>query len=175
MKAFAFRLQQVLEWRATELNVQRARAAVATANVSSIESQIRAEQANLSSAATLVPAGATGLGLDSWAGFRRRSQMRVRELETQLLAARKATEAEMSRLVEARRKVRVLENLETRARDQWRRDFDHELAAFAEETSLLAVNRRAQSPARDARPPSLPTTATAHAAVGLPAASGEAR
>lgn len=175
MKPFAFRLQQALEWRATELNLQRAHAAAAIVKASSVESAIRATQAELSNAAALTPACATGLRLESYAGFRRRSQGQIRDLETQLLTARKAADVETAALIEASRKLRVLENLKARAQNQWRREFDRELAAFADEVFLQAVNRRARSPVQDVRLPNPQTRATGPATAGLPATSAEAQ
>jgi hypothetical protein len=180
VKAFVFRLQQALAWRETELNLQRARVAAVTATLASVESAVRAAHADVQRAATLVPTDATGLRLDSYAAFRRRSQHHIRELEAQALAARKAVDLETKQLVEANRKVRVLENLRTGAQNQWQREFDRELADFADEAFLQGISRRARSRVPDARPSrhpatALPTTETAREASGLPAGAAAAQ
>lgn len=145
MKAFRFRLEQALQWRRTELNIQKARAAAANARLAGIEAALDRKHRELSSAAAVAAHNATGFGLNSYAGFRRRSSTEIRDLEVQALAARKSADLEAGRLIEASRKLRVLENLQSTAQDRWKREFEHELAAFADEAFVQGLRSRSGS------------------------------
>lgn len=142
MKAFRFRLEQALHWRATGLNLQKARAAAANAKLAGLEAELHRRHLELSSAAAGAACDATGLGLDSYAGFRRRSATGIRDLEVQRLAARKNAELEAGRLIDASRKLRVLENLQAKAAGKWKQEFEHELAAFADEAFVQGLRSR---------------------------------
>ena len=47
----------------------------------------------------------------------------------------------MSRLIEADRKLKLIENLKANARTEWLRQFDRELSAFADEAFLNRIQR----------------------------------
>ncbi|HWF07551.1 MAG TPA: hypothetical protein VG297_03750 [Bryobacteraceae bacterium] len=145
MKAFRFRLEQALQWRGTELNIQKTRAAAANAKLAGIETALSRKQLELSSGAANAVRDATGFGLDSWAGFRRRLSTAISDLEVQILAARKNADLEAGRLIEARRKLRVLENLQSTAQERWKQEFEHELAAFADEAFVQGLRSRSRS------------------------------
>ena len=90
----------------------------------------------------------TGAALDRTRVSGRASRARIRDCEAQALAAQRALALEMSRLVEANRKLRLLENLKGTDAGRWRREFDRELAAFADEAFLGRIqseNGRARS------------------------------
>ena len=67
---------------------------------------------------------------------RNRSRTRIRDLEGRRPSPQRALALEMNRLVEANRKVRLVENLKQRDEGRWRREFERELAAFADEAFL---------------------------------------
>jgi hypothetical protein len=52
-----------------------------------------------------------------------------------------AVTPKLNRLVEASRKVKLIENLKQRARAAWTREFEGELSAFADEAFLNRYNR----------------------------------
>lgn len=148
MKAFTFRLEQVLRWRETQFNLQKSRVAGASARLAQIEAAIEARKAEVSSAAARITEAPTGEALVSYAGFREKSRARIRELESQAVAAKHALKTEMDRLIEASQRMRLLENLKQTGLTRWRAEFDRELAAFADEASLSRIqseNRRARS------------------------------
>lgn len=152
MKAFSFRLEQVLRWRETQVNLQKSRTATASARLAGIEASLEAGRAALAGAAARMTDDPTGASLASWAGFRRKSQSRIAALESQAAAAKLALSTEMVRLVEANRAVRLIENLRHSAQDRWRAEFDRELAAFADEAALRrSAPGRLQSESRRAR------------------------
>ncbi|HEX4274576.1 MAG TPA: flagellar FliJ family protein [Bryobacteraceae bacterium] len=147
MKAFAFRLEQVLRWRETQVNLQKARLAGAAGKLAEIEAKLRGLQTELQAAASqLIDAArgdVTGLGLDTYAGFRRRSNGHIRGLEAQAVAARKIVEVETRQLIDVNRKLRAIENLKHAELGEWRRQFDRELAAFTDEAFLQGLRKTA--------------------------------
>jgi hypothetical protein len=142
MKAFTFRLEQALRWRDTQVNLQKSRVAGAAGRLVEVEAILEARRAELSSAATRIIDGPTGAALRSYEGFRERSRARIRDSEAQALAAQRTLALEMNRLIEARQKLRTFENLRRTGEERWRRDFDRELAAFADEAFLCRLQSK---------------------------------
>jgi hypothetical protein len=136
MKAFAFRLEQALRWRQTHANLQKTRVAGAAGRLAEIAASLEARRAELANAAIRIADGPTGTALDSYAGFREKSRAGIGDLEAHALAAQRTLDLEMNRLIEANQRLRVLENLKRTGQGRWRREFDRELAAFAEEAFL---------------------------------------
>ena len=136
MKAYQFRLDQALRWRETQAGLQRARVAAAVGRQSEIDRALENERASLTAASSGIVDNPAGYSLQSFAAFRDRTRARIRDLEGQALVARRNVGLEMTSLVEATRKVRVLENLKQADQTRWRRDLDRELAAFADEAFL---------------------------------------
>jgi flagellar export protein FliJ len=139
MKAFSFRLEQVKRWRETELSLQESRVAAAAAQVAEIRRAIEARRRELDAAR--VTGNADGADLRAYADFRQRTEARIRDLEGQAVVAQRTLATEMNRLVEANRKVKLIENLKQRAQSAWTREFDRELSAFADEAFLNRYNR----------------------------------
>ncbi|HEY3824617.1 MAG TPA: hypothetical protein VGL82_08660 [Bryobacteraceae bacterium] len=142
MKAFTFRLEQALRWRETQVNLRKARVAVATARLAEIEALREARKAEMSAAAAGIVDGSTGAGLASYAGFREKARAGIRDAEAQTLVAQRTLTLEMNGLMEARRQLRLLENLRHAAETRWQQDFDRELATFADEVFLSRMQSR---------------------------------
>jgi flagellar export protein FliJ len=136
MKAFTFRLEQALRWRATQGDLAKTSVAAAAGRLSVLEADLESRRSDLSAAASRVSEGPTGGALEAYARFKERSHARIRNLEGQVLLAQRTFTLEMNRLVEANKKLRVLENLKGEAQGRWRREFDRELADFADESFL---------------------------------------
>jgi hypothetical protein len=143
MKAFSFRLEQALRWRAAQVNLGKTRAAAAAARVAAVAGDLEAQRSLLSTAATRILDGPTGGALESYARFKEKSHARIRDLEAQALIAQRTLTLEMNRLMEANQKLRLLENLRNASQGRWRKEFDRELADFADEAFL----HRRRSPA----------------------------
>jgi hypothetical protein len=141
MKAFTFRLEHALRWRETQVGLQKSRVAVSAGRVAEIEATLDALRSELSIAAAGIIDGPTGIALESYSRFHERSSARIRDFEAQALAAQRALVLEMNTLIEAGQKVRLLENFKQSEQGCWRREFDRELVAFADE----AFRSRAQS------------------------------
>jgi hypothetical protein len=139
MKAFTFRLEQALRWRETQLSLQKSRVAVAAARVAEIEAALNAWKADLAGAADSILQQPTGAALSSYAGFKQKSRALIRDCEAQDLLARRTLALEMNRMLDASQKLRLLENLRRAAQGRWNKEFDRELAAFADEAFLSRI------------------------------------
>ncbi len=136
MKAFHFRLDQALRWRETQVSLQKARVSAAVGRLAAIEKTLDSERVSLSTASTRLIEETVGHALQSFAAFRDRTRARIRDLEAQSAVAKRSVALEMNKLIEARQKTRLLENLKLADHTRWRQDLDRELAAFADEAFL---------------------------------------
>ena len=145
MRAFAFRLEQALRWRGTQVAAQQSRVAAAAAPSSTVEALLttaRAEAAGGAADIIDIVREPASFPLAAYAAFIDRSRVRIRQLGTNLAAAERAFAVERDLLVAANRKLRLLENLKHDAQLRWSGEFDRELAAFADEAFLGAATRR---------------------------------
>jgi hypothetical protein len=141
MRAFTFRLEQALRWRATQVNLGKTRAAAAAGRVAGINREIEARTSELVTAATRILDTATGGSLESYARFKEKSHASIRDLEGQALVARRTLTLELNRLMEANQKLRLLENFKRASHGRWRKEFDRELSDFADEAFLQGMER----------------------------------
>jgi flagellar export protein FliJ len=139
VKAFTFRLEQVLRWRETEKSLQEARVATAAAALAKIQSWLEKVRAELAGAR--IDDNPDGSALRAYAAFRDHARARIHHLEGQARAAKRTVDLEMNCLVEADRKMTLIDNLRQRARTAWTREFDRELSTFADEAFLNRYNR----------------------------------
>jgi hypothetical protein len=142
LKAFRFRLDQVRRWREVELTLQKARTAAATARaVEACRDQARVREAIAASAADL-QAAPTREALMLWPAYRDRADRAEVLLEKRVADTERAVDEEMRRLREARRRLRLLENLRESARAIWTREVDREIATFVDEAHLTRSRKR---------------------------------
>ena len=146
MKAFTFRLEKVLRWREAQLDIEKSRAAAALAHISQIQAAIEHQRSETAEAAQYIAREPGGNAIGAYGRFLERNRARSREFNEQMGAARKALAAELKRVVEANRKLHLLEKLKSAERTRWRSEFDHELGQFADEAFLgrLQSNRRSR-------------------------------
>ncbi len=142
MKAFTFRLEQALRWRGTQVAAQQARVATAAAERFAVETLLTSARAEAAGVAADLINEPTTFPLSSYAAFIDRSRLRIRQLEVNFAASERALAAERELLLAANRKLRLLENLKHDAQQRWRREFDRELSAFADEAFLGASRAR---------------------------------
>jgi flagellar export protein FliJ len=142
VRAFRFRLDQALRWRETQVNIQKARVAEASGRIVRIESALDAEARGLVEAARAAAGNRPGIDMQFYAAFRASTQSRIRKYQVEAAAARRMLNAELKRLVEANQKAEVLERLKSSSHANWQRDFDRELAAFADEAFLNRLSRQ---------------------------------
>lgn len=140
MKAFDFRLEKVLRWRETQLRVRKARVADATAEVARKQGALEALAAESAQSAASIAREPAASALHAYARFLDRARVRARQLQEQLTNAKRNLAAETDRLVEANRKLRLLENLKSGKQDEWRREFDRQTADFGDEAFLSRMH-----------------------------------
>jgi hypothetical protein len=136
MKAFEFRLEQARRWREAAVGSHKAHVAAAAERTAESSSLLDSRRAELAEGAMQVTRAPDGHTLACWAAFADRSRGQISDLQNKALAAQQALAAEMRRMIEANRKLRLVENLRKTGYEEWRRDFDRELSAFADEAFL---------------------------------------
>jgi hypothetical protein len=147
MKRFEFRLDRVLEWRRTQLEIELAHLGALTGEALALDRRrgqvqadyVAAERSLISSAS--VEAGELA-ALDRYRVWSRQESAR--------LLARRAEwdqkiSAQREKVIEARRAGRLLERLKEKRRAEWTVEFDREIENLAGE---LYLARRTSSPAR---------------------------
>ena len=142
MKAFSFRLEQALRWRETQAAAQKARLAAATGRALHAQAALDSRKAELAGESRQVTRGPTGTILGSYGAYARRSRVEIQQLHQLHQAAKHAASAEMNRLLEANRGVRLLENLKETEQCGWRRCFEREMSAFADEAFLCRLQSK---------------------------------
>jgi flagellar export protein FliJ len=123
-----------------QVRLQKARVSGAASHVSQLRSALDSRIAEVAMGAAQIMREPTGVALASYAAFVEKSRVRIRELEEQVTAAQRALAAETDRLIEANRRLRLLEDLKRKRHGHWQRDMDRELAAFADETFLGRIS-----------------------------------
>jgi flagellar export protein FliJ len=138
MQSFHFRLARILDWRRTELAAEEARLAPLVAEWSRLEAaRIEVAAARDRTRRDLLAAAALeGRDLVAHAAFRARLAKEQAALERQSAACRERMAGQRARIVDAHRRVRLLEKLRDRRREEWRALWDRELESFASEAYL---------------------------------------
>ena len=137
MHRFQFRLDSVLGWRAVELELEEGRLEQLFTErrrwdeeALTLEAR-RRESAQLISAKTL-----DGQQLAALSHHRHYLERESARLATQRADCQKRIAAQQQRVIEAERKVRLLERLKERRLAEWTLDFNREMEALASETFL---------------------------------------
>jgi hypothetical protein len=144
MKNFRFRLEKVLEWRRTELEMQQARLQEQTRALLELDS----ERANIEAAGirseieVRVWQPLTGGDLTALAAFRRHVIAKEEQIEARREEARRKLESQKLAMIEARRRSELLERLKQRRLREWQAAADRELEELAAESYLARITRR---------------------------------
>lgn len=137
MKKYKFRMERALSVRRLQASLERARFEQAVAELRQIEEQRRQLSLSARHAGSAANQGpATGLELASLQNFLDHNARMDRALAQRLADAGERVNAARARLMEADRKVRVLEKREERTRRKWKAEFDREIESLAGETFL---------------------------------------
>jgi flagellar export protein FliJ len=138
MTAFRFRLQKVLEWRHTRLDLAEARYRQQCAELASLDRDraALADEAMRTEASVRSWNPVTQRDLAALGEFR--LHLRARDAELAGLRDRCATDlaASQSAMLEARRQCRLLERLKERGFATWTAERDRELEQLASEAFL---------------------------------------
>jgi capsule polysaccharide export protein KpsE/RkpR len=139
VKAFHFRLEQALRWRAAQVTIEQARVATAAGRVAALKEQADTVKAELRNGGKQLTAGSTGSALEVWASYVVRARRRGAEIAQQTREAEKVLSATICSLTEANRKLLLLENLEESDLAEWRGEFNREMESFADEAFLIRL------------------------------------
>ncbi len=142
MKTFRFPLQRVLDWRTTQLEIEQARyqkcaAAVAALDHARAELEASAIQAEVQVREWRPVAGADLVALDS---FQNAVRAKERSIAIRRVEAAKAAEAQMTVMLEAQRRCRLLERLKDQRLADWRIEEEKDLEAVGTEAYLARWN-----------------------------------
>ncbi len=144
MKAFHFHLEQARRWRTAQVTLQEARVSKAAAIAAKIQAQLDATSGELRASAVQIRTGSSGEALSGYADFARQAGRRIRELQKHAQDAGRALSVEMNLLIQARRRLRLLDDLKEGDRQEWQKAFDKETADFVDD-SYLAKRNQVQS------------------------------
>lgn len=144
MKAFHFRLDPALRWRSTELRLEREGVSRAASHLLKLQTELNAVHVGLrSGGAELISAGSVAFA--SWAAYVDRCRRRIGILEDQSREAKQSLSLQTRKMVEAHRKVRVLENLKRDDQAAWVRELSRETETLASEAFLAGMQRNARA------------------------------
>jgi hypothetical protein len=143
MNAFRFPLQKALDWRRTQLEIEEVRYKQQSAELAALDRQQAETEASGIRVETEVRAWPSIAGSDLAALDRFRLRIKKEEAriaDQRLAAARKATE-QQEKMLEARRRARLLERLREKRLTEWQSAQAKELDALAGESYLAQWNR----------------------------------
>lgn len=145
MTSFRFPLQRVLEWRRTQLEIEETRFRQATAAVAEVERLMAEAEAAGVRAEVQIRQWRPVTGGDLWAldGYRFHVRARERELEAARAERKRKAAAQQAVMLEARRRLRLLERLRERRLEEWRAAEAAELETLASESYLARWARLA--------------------------------
>ena len=151
MPSFRFPLAKVLEWRRTqpeiaEIQFKRESAALAEIDRQRAECEASGIKAELEVRAWKP---VTGPDLEALGSFRLQVKAREAAIALERAAQVKKAEAREAAMLEARRRLRLLERLREQRADEWRTAENRALETAASETYLTQWN--SQGPARGPR------------------------
>ncbi len=141
MKAFQFRLDRALRWRATQADLAKAKVTGAAGHLSGLQSELESLRNQLLSDAREITTAPARSSLEAWAAYSKRARREMTLLEKQIRDAERELGERLRVLVEANRKVRLLENLKQSERTHWNAELDRELDKFSGEAFLVRYNR----------------------------------
>jgi flagellar export protein FliJ len=149
MSAFHFPLQKVLEWRRTQLELEEAQYRRQMAALVALDRQRAEIDAAGKSAERQVREWnpLAGGELAALGGFRLHVQRRQQEMVAPRAECSKQLQRQQEIMLEARRRLRLLERLKDRRMAEWRAARDKGLEALASESYLAKWQRRRKATA----------------------------
>ena len=144
MTNFRFRLEKVLAWRRTQLELEDTKLKKQIAEVAELDRERAELEATAVRAQAEVRAWSpvSGHELASLASFRRHVEDSEKGLAARRATAVQKLQAQQQALLEARRRCRLLERLEQRRRAEWQAATNVEIEQLAAESHLARLARR---------------------------------
>jgi hypothetical protein len=143
MRSFRFSLEKILSWRRTELQAEEARLAGLFAE----RTQLDAARTEIHAASEragnrmLEAEAVDGIELESLDGYRRRMDRELIALDRRRAQSGEEILKQRARVVEAHRRVRLLEKLKDRRLGEWRLAWQRETDSLASEAFLARWRR----------------------------------
>lgn len=144
MRRFQFRLERVLGWRRTQLELEEYRLRQLSAEME----RIRSEEARLAAERTreehqlLGRDQCAGEDLAAHSAYLEALRRQGKQLEQRRQEQERRIAAQHERVMEARRNCRLLERLRARAWNTWQAQADRETEALAAEAHLAGWQRK---------------------------------
>ena len=144
MTAFRFRLEKVLGWRRTELELSETRFKQQMALLAELDRrQAELEAAGIRAEFQVRAARPLdGSDLAALEAFRRHIRVREQDLSVERAEEHKKLEQRQQAMLEARRRCRLLERLRERRLSEWQAATDRETEQLASESYLAGRERR---------------------------------
>jgi hypothetical protein len=144
MSAFRFSLEKALEWRRKQLELEEARYKQRVAALAALDTARAALAAASGRAQTEVRQWSKVIGRDLAAldSFRLGIRKKEGEIDLRRVECLREVDAQQTRMLEARRRARLLERLKERRRVEWQSGEDRELENLASESFLAQWSRR---------------------------------
>lgn len=138
MKAFQFPLEKVLSWRQRQLEKEEAELQGLLSRLQLMETRLAHCRRERDTAGKPRPQGVVAAGFDVTAvgAYRARLLRFIEDFTRQIADLKKAIERQQAAVLEARKRMRLLEKLKERRRLQWEAAFSKELEEFAGEAYL---------------------------------------
>jgi len=143
MRNFRFSLERILSWRRTELQAEEARLAALFTERSRLDAR-RAEirDAREGASRRLWASGAVdGSELESLQGYRQRLEKELVAVDRRRAQSGEQIAMQQARLVDAHRRVRLLEKLKSRRFGEWQAAWQREVDNLASEAFLARWHR----------------------------------
>jgi flagellar export protein FliJ len=133
MKAFRFRLDRVLDWRRTELDMEETRLKQLHAELAALALEKTALEGARDDAcrSVLESASVSGADLQLLSGYNAAVKRLSARLDEKRRTSEQATLAQQQKLLEARRRLRLLENLKDRRLTEWKYETERQMDADA--------------------------------------------
>lgn len=153
MKAFHFSLERALDWRRTELEQAESRFKRQAAELAEID-RLRAESEAADLRAEIEVRGwspVAGEDLAALGAYRTGMRRHREQLQTRRVECERRVAERQKEMMEARRRVRLLERLKERRLGEWRAAFDRELEQQAAESYLAQWSGRSSAVPAEAK------------------------
>jgi hypothetical protein len=143
MRSFRFSLEKILSWRRTELQSEEARLAALFAERTRLDAaRTEIHAASERAGNRMLEAEAVdGIELESLDGYRRRMDRELIALDRRRAQSGEEILGQRARVVEAHRRVRLLEKLKDRRLGEWRLAWQRETDSLASEAFLARWRR----------------------------------
>ncbi len=143
MTNFRFRLEKVLAWRRTQVDLEEAKFQQRTLELREVENEQARIEAAGNRAETEVRGWSplTGYDLETLAHYRKYVTSQEKQIAQRREEARQRLEAQQQAVFEARRRCQLLERLRDRRRAEWQAQAGKELEELAAESYLSSLAR----------------------------------